>query len=262
MAAVALVVVWAAAHFRGRRTAATIGIVLMCVVGSLLLRRVAPPLIGRLGIVGFAAAALWAVVSQKPLLALGFGVASYAWVSRDLELLAFIPSLGIAELLARQRRLSPEPGPKGVPQLLLLVGIVFGLLYVQRIGLQGAIDIGAMDWGAGGFRDPHVPAWLVGTAIGYKYVIAELLVVAMITGALERTARERFLKALTVTYLARSVVLLAMLFVCGSSFWTALRVLGDLPFGLTGAAAATLVWIAVRGLELPALRSRSPLPAE
>jgi hypothetical protein len=259
--ALALVAAWALVHVSSRQKSLPVIAILACVAGSLLLRRVAPPLVGRFAIIAFGVAALWALWRGRSLLALGCGVATYAWVSRDLEFLAFIPALGLAELLAADKRLAPEPGVRGLPQLLVSISVVFALLYVQRVGLQGSLDIGAMDWGAGGFRDPHVPAWLVGTAIGYKYVIAELLVMAVIAGAMAGPARERFLAGLTVTYVARNAALLAMLFVCGSSFWTALRVLGDLPFGLTGAAAAALTWLGARALGSRALRSHSPAPA-
>lgn len=261
-AALVLVALWCFAHRRKGAPLFPVLVVLISIAASLVLRRVAPPLVGRLGIVAFAVAALLSLQRRSEddgeLLPLGFGLASYAWVSRDFEFLAVIPSLGVAELLARRAREHFFADALGLPELLLWVSVVFSLLYVQRIGVQGSLDIGAMDWGAGGFRDPNVPAWLVGSALTYKYLIAELLVVAVFVRAFSSSMRERFLKAVVITYLARTAMLIGMLFVCGSSFWTALRVLGDMPFAPMGAFAAGLTWLGLRAHERARVSVRDP----
>jgi len=51
------------------------------------------------------------------------------------------------------------------------------------------------------------------------------------------------LTACFVAFLARGVVMTAMFLFAGGSFWTGLRVLGDLPFGFLWAAAIALLWI-------------------
>jgi len=246
-AALVAVGVWCLAHARKGESLLPLLLIFGVIAASIALRRVAPPLLGRSAIVGFAAAALFAL-QRRPgdvLLPLGLGMASYAWVSRDVEFLTLIPALGVAELLAAKSSQANARSPE-LAELLLWIGVAFGLLYVLRIGVQGSLDLGAMDWGAGGFRDPNVPAWWVGTAITYKYLAGELLVLAAMLGRFSGADRERFLKGLVVTYLGRTAMLTGMLFVCGGSFWTALRVLGDMPFALIGAFAAAFVWCGVR----------------
>lgn len=272
-AALALVIVWVLAHARvfasARAKALLFGLVL--IVGGLLLRRVAPPWLGRGATLACGALAAVLAARGLPHHALFAGVASYAWVSRDFEFLALVPSLAVAELVAAGLRrrgagaLSAPSDRDALLQWLVLVTFLFGLLYVQRVGLLGSLDISALDWGAGGFGDPSVPAAVVAIAIVYKYVLAQLLVAAAFTSRLYADAREPFARAMLMVFVARAVALLLMLFVCGGSFWTALRVLGDLPFALVGTAAAALVWIAVLNFRSRSpdheASSRNPLPA-
>jgi hypothetical protein len=261
-AALTLVAIWVVCHYRellGTRRARSIEVLsaLTLLLGSLALRRVAPPSVGRLAIVGFAVAAIVFARGGQRTLALFAGVASYCWVSRDFEFLALIPALALAEIVGRSLADPARDGsaaPPGLGHVLALTTFVFGLLYVQRIGLQNSIDIGAMDWGAGGFGDAHVPAWLVGAALTYKYVLAELLVIAAFVSQLPPTVREIALRGCVVAHVARGAILLLMFFVCGGSFWTALRTVGDLPFALTCSLAAIAAWLFVkpwRAVQMP-----------
>jgi len=222
------------------------------IIGSLWLRRVASPELGRAALLLLPTLALVAVLRQRPVLGLYLGVAGYMWVSRDREILPLIATVGIAQIVGRlsaPRQREGGSGAVGLGHTLGVCAFVFGLLFVQRIGIQGHLDLGSMDWGAGGFGDPHVPAWLVGSALTWKYVLAELLVLGALMAPTPPPLRERLLPALLVMYLARGALLLTMLFVCGNSFWTALRVTSDLPFGPTGAVAVGLCWCISRALE-------------
>jgi len=77
-------------------------------------------------------------------------------------------------------------------------------------------------------------------------------VIGLFVLPLPARAREQLLVGLVVAFLGRTAALSSMLFVCGGSFWTALRVVGDLPFALLGNLVATGAWLAVR------YSSRSP----
>lgn len=241
-----------------RRSRRLLGLLVLAAVGSLLARRVAPPMVGRALLVLTAVGAAAAALSGRSHLAVSAGVIAYTWVSRDFEIVPFVCTVAIAESVGvALSRAEPTP-PGSMPNLLLLASFVFGLLFVQRMGVQGALDFGAMDWGVAGFGDPHVSEWLVGAALGYKYVLAELVAIGALATRLDRAEASRLAPALVVMYAARSVMLLLMLMFCGASFWTALRVLSDLPFGLTGAVAATLAWL---GLRYSSSRSSSSSPS-
>jgi hypothetical protein len=245
--AAVVVSLWVLAHLnRAKREGGTLVVWagLIAILGSLLARRMAPPLVGRLSILLFAIAALVAMRRGRALLATFLGVASYAWVSRDFEFLALVPSLAVAQIVAVALSRSKADERPDFAQQLALATVGFALLYVQRVGLMGAIDIGSVDWGAGGFGDPEAPAWIVGIAIAYKYVLAAVLTLSLLLGG-SRT-RDVTARAWLAAFSARAAVMILMLFVCGGSFWTALRVLGDLPFALTGVVAALLVWLGVR----------------
>jgi len=242
---------WAAAH-GAPPSERKLWILGFCVCAlSLLVRPVATPWIGRGAIMACGLLAVAAALSGRRSLALVFGVASFVWVARLRETLALLATLAVAELvgavLARRRESSDSDGAResSLASILLLTVFVFSLLYVQRIGIQGALDFTALDWGAAGFGDPHVSAWVVGGALAYKYVLAELLVLGALGSLLAARTRERLFRAAAVAYVARSAMLFVMFLVCSESFWTTLRVVGDLPFALTGALASAIAWAGV-----------------
>ena len=203
-------------------------------------REYAPPLVGRAAIVVLLAGALVTLWRGRRDVALALGLASYLLVSRNWEVAPALGTLFVADVLGRA--LAPEedttPG-----SLLLAVGFCFCLFFVQRIILGGALDFGGMDFGAGGFGDKHVPAWLVGIALSYKYISLGALGLVAFVGPQARRLRPRLLSALYLAYLARAATLTLMLFFCGSSYWTGLRVLGDLPFAFIGGTTVLLCWI-------------------
>jgi hypothetical protein len=221
------------------------------IIGALVARRFVPPWPGRAVLaVALVTAAIAALRGQR-LLALLSGMFAYAWISRDAEIIAVVATLlvadGVGAALARHRAQTHSGGePLGLSQTLLVTTFLFGLAFVQRIGIQGALDIGAMDWGVAGFGDPHVPAWLVGGALGTKYALGLWLVLGAFLSEVGAPNAQRVAPALFIAFLARATVLAVMFLTCGSSFWTGLRVLGDLPFAMLWSIAAGLAWLALR----------------
>lgn len=219
---------------------------LCLVVAALLLRDVVPPWLGRGAIVALGLGAIVALRRGQLEACLALALASTAFVSRTWELPVVAATLFLADAAGRALRARDAQRDAGRAWLLLAITFAFALLMVQRIGIQGALDFGGMDFGAGGFGDPHVPAWWIGVALGWKYVSVGLLALLLFCRRLEPEARERLLAGLAVAFMARSAVLMAMLFVAGDSYWTGFRVLGDLPFGLLGVAIAGLAWLGQR----------------
>ncbi len=226
-------------------------LVVAAVVLSLLGRRACPPLLGRASVVVFALLALVALWHGRKQLAVGLGLASYAWVSRDFELVFLVASLLVAAVVARALESEARRGREvgSLAQLLLLAIFTFALVYVQRIGIQGALDFGAMDFGAGAFRDKDVSSRTIGIALTYKYVLACVLVLGTLLPSLPPQVGARLLVTLIGMYVVRAMSLLLMLFFCGGSYWTALRVIGDMPFALIGAVACSLAWLALIGFQ-------------
>jgi hypothetical protein len=200
-------------------------------------------------VIGVALAIVWALRGRR-LPAICAGLFACAFISRDFEIAAVVATLAVADAagaaFARHREQAGVANqPLGLPQLLLAASFLFGLAFVQRVGIQGSLDIGAMDWGVAGFGDPHVPAWVVGGALGLKYVLALLLAVGAFLAELPHGAKIQLLRAVYVTFLARAVVLSAMFLVAGASYWTGLRVLGDLPFSWLWSTSIALAWLAL-----------------
>lgn len=216
--------------------------------GALYLRRVVPAAPGRVAVAVSALGALVLALRRQRLAALLTGLFAYCWISRDHEILALAPTLWVADAagaaFARHRIARGEAGPLRFPDLLLSTTFLFGLVFVQRIGIQGALDFGSMDWGAAGFGDAHVSPLTVGLALSTKYALGLALVLGVFASELGRQAVVGLLAASFLAFTARAVVLTAMFLVAGQSFWTGLRVLGDLPFALLWSLAAGLAWVA------------------
>lgn len=245
------------------------------VASCLILRRFVPHQIGRGCVVVFPLIAVALALLGRPRLATLAGLAGFAWVSRDREWIGLVSTLVLAEAAGdgwrarRDEARDSEPlGTKhevrrhapGFYDLVLATCFVFGLLFVQRMGIQGDLDFGGMDLAAGAFNDPNVPLWVVTSALSWKYILAEMLVILAFLGRLDSSSKRALLPALVITYLVRVVALLMLLFFCGGSFWTALRVLSDLPFGLTGLLAVALSWVGIsawRARQAPEAERRS-----
>jgi hypothetical protein len=245
IAAAVAVVAWTSkgllSHSPTDRAAGGIGLVLG--LGSIATYSLASPFVGRTLILAFGIAALWAALSKRRDLALNLGVVAFIWVCRFWEVPALVLTLavadGVASTLASDVSISQRPRPSLV---LLLATFLFGLLFVQRVGIQGGIDLAGIDQVTAVFGDAQTPYWVAASALVYKYALAAVLVLGAVLGSIGKPLRQAVLRALVVIYLARTVALLVMLVVCGSSFWTAQRVLGDQPFALLGAMCVALTW--------------------
>lgn len=260
-ALLALAVAAMAARGREPRRWLVAGVGVALVLGAFLARRHVPAWPGRLAIVAGLAVAAAAALRGRRLHAIIAGLFTFSWISRDFEVVAVVATLLVAD--AAGAALARRETPLTLPQLLLATAFLFGVAFVQRIGLQGAIDFGSMDWGAAGFGDPHVPAWVIGSAMGLKYAIALALALGAFVSDLPRARAIDVVRAGFVAFLARGIVLTAMFLVCGASFWTGLRVLGDLPFGFLWATTAALLWLGLcwTGRRAPAREqatARSP----
>ncbi|MFO0571569.1 MAG: alkaline phosphatase family protein [Polyangiaceae bacterium] len=159
-----------------RRRYEVAAVAAVVIVAALFARRFIPPWPGRIAIVVALSAAGIAALRGQRLLALLAGLFAYTWISRDAEIIAIVATLlvadGVGAALARHRaRDGRGADPLPLSQTLLVTAFLFGLVFVQRVGIQGALDFGAMDWGVAGFGDPHVPAWIVGSALGLKYAL-------------------------------------------------------------------------------------------
>ncbi|MBI3203080.1 MAG: alkaline phosphatase family protein [Myxococcales bacterium] len=231
-----------------RRRLVTAGGLALLAIAALVARRFVPALPGRALIVVFGVATLILALRRQRLAALLLGFGTYAWVSRDAEILALGASVlladGVGAAFARHRALTqPGGGALEPAQLALITTFVFGLAFVQRIGIQGAIDFGSMDFGVAGFGDPHVPAWVVGGALGLKYLLGLWLVLGAVSSELGREHTPRVLQTVFLVFLARTVVVSVMFLIAGSSYWTGFRLIGDLPFAMLWVVAAGVAWV-------------------
>jgi hypothetical protein len=177
-----------------------------------------------------------------------WGIASYAWVARDYEWLIFVPALIVADIVGRasSTTLSSGTGTRTV-WYAVQITFLFALSTLLRIGLQGGLQLETLDLTVGAFGDHALPLWLSATLLSYKFLIAQLLLIGLYLRHFAVAPRRDLLLGLAATYGVRSVCLLLMLFVCGQSYWTAFRVVADLPFALLGVFG---VAIAIGGLRL------------
>jgi hypothetical protein len=234
------VVAWIAARaWRGgapERVAALAGAPVM--IATLLARRLATPWLGRLLIALLLVSALVFAWQKRRSLALYFGLAAYALLlTREIQIVAVIASLGLAELVA-----ASLPRELARHTLLLLAIFVFGLFFVQRIAIQGGVDID--DFApAATFGDTSPPWWVVSVAVTLRWLVPEVLTLGLLLWPAGLALRDALLRGLTVVYAARVTVLVLMIGICGNSFWTAKRCLGDIPFAALAAVAVATLWL-------------------
>ena len=79
-------------------------------------------------------------------------------------------------------------------------------------------------------------------------VLALGLAVGAFVSWLPRESVLAVLRALFLAFVARGAVLAAMLLLVGESYWTGLRVLGDLPFALLWSVGTALIWAALHSV--------------
>ncbi|MCC6528305.1 MAG: alkaline phosphatase family protein [Polyangiaceae bacterium] len=180
-------------------------------------------------------------------------LAGYAWVARDLEIVALVLTWVLAELAGEvARRLEQSRGDPAAPAtdparrgvrpalVVVLVAFVFALTYLQRAGVNTHIDFTGIDWAAGTFGDTETTWTRIGAVNVGKYMLARGVVYGLCLAPLGPLYRRRVALGLVVVELGRVVLLTLLLFLCKSSFWTSFRVLGDLPHALMAAVVATI----------------------
>jgi hypothetical protein len=213
---------------------------------SLILRHYSVTWLGRIAFGVTCAGASIACLKGNRRWALVLGVASYAWVSRDFEWIAFMPALLLADVASRAWSTAAHFGMPVVTSrkfagTLVLVTYLFALGTLQRIGLQGGLQLTTLDYTAGSLGNAHIPNWLAAACLGYKFVIAQVLLLGVGLWRMPAQKQTQILLALGTAHLARGVALLLMLFTCGQSYWTAFRVIADLPFAILGVATVGLL---------------------
>ena len=214
---------------------------------SLELRGVAPAQVCIAAWLGLPFAAIAAARAGRRGLAELLALASYAWVAREAEIPILIATYVVAaEVGAAFARSARPPRPS------VVVGIVtflFGWTYVQRIGVQTGIDFASFDWGAGAFRQAGVSIVRIGAALTYKHCFARAALIYAVLAPLRQDLRSWVARGLLVAELVRVAALTAMLYVCRDSFWTSLRVIGDVPHALAAVVVAAAACVLVDGEE-------------
>lgn len=212
---------------------------------SLVLRRYAPApvcIVAWLGL-PFLAAIAWRRRLQPLAELLAF--ASYVWVSRDVEhpfvAITFLVASAVGNAL--HERTPNEPARPSI--VILLVTFLFAWGFVQRVGVQTGVDFTSFDWGAGAFRDRGASLARIGAALVYKHAFVRAAIVYALFEALSPSLRAWTARGLLAAETLRTALLAVMLYVCGSSFWTALRVIGDLPHAITATSVAALAILAL-----------------
>ena len=235
-------VAWVFARDSSRRFR-TFGWMFALAAASLLLRRVAPAWVGRPLLVGLPLVGIACLWRRELKLGLWLILAGYLWVSRDFEVLPVTAGLGIVALLGeRFGAVSAKGWSRG--RFLCAVGVVFCVMFLVRLGMSAGLDALSLDFAAGAFGDKHVSASWITFAVIWKYVLVAVLLMLTALRGVTRDIAERCVVALIALGVCRAAILLGMMQCSQGSFWTAMRVMSDLPFALLFAVAAalTLPW--------------------
>lgn len=217
----------------------------LLVMGSFLLRRFAPPWLGRPALVGLPLLAIWLFYRGHSLAGLWCLLAGYAWVSRDIEVLAVAAALGLVSLVGR--RSAPLVGDgHGLAhgRVLTLLAFWFSLAFVLRLGISGGVDPTHLDLAAGSFGDRAVSAGWIGFCVIWKNLVAFTLLSALFLSSFEPAVASRLARGFAVIFACRAALLLAMMQFSKGSFWTSMRVIGELPYVMMFFVAAGAAWLA------------------
>jgi hypothetical protein len=163
-------------------------------------------------------------------------------VSRDNEWLIVAPALVAADIFGRVSVRGNAAAR--IPRNAWFAGqvtLLFALGMLLRIGLQGGLQLETLDLTVGTFGDAALPLWLSGACLSYKFLAAQLLMLGVYLRHFPPQDWALLLLGLAMAYLVRVLALLLMLFVCGQSYWTAFRVVADLPFAVVGLVGVSLV---------------------
>ncbi len=236
------------------RLLAALGVVVAAL--SLYGRRNAPPTLCLVAWLSLPLFAAFAWFRGRRSLAEMLLMAAYAWVSRDFDLPVVVAMLLLASAFAHAlaRRQVGEARPFVV---LMTVTFAFSLVYLVRIGVENGIDFMQLDWGAGAFRDPEASVRRIGFAIIWKDAFAVSAVIYTVLSPLPSALRGAVARGLVAAEVMRAGFLAVVLSTCGDSFWTALRVIGDLPHPLVAMVVSSAALLAVTFPE----RAPTPVPA-
>lgn len=228
------------------------------VLASLWLRRFAPAPVCLVSWLGLGAVAVaYARRGEDQIVVELLAYASYAWVSRDVE----VPYLVATHLVAAEvgealRGEGRDERPLAPSLVLVIVAFVFSWAFVQQVGIAQGIDFINLDWGAAAFRQEGVSISRVGAAIFYKHGVARAALVAAVLVPLAPRLRIPVAQGLFLSELTRSTLEAAMLYVCRKSFFTAFRILGDAPHTFL----ATVIAAAAYGIAVTASRKPESSP--
>lgn len=228
----------------------------LAVVASFLLRRFAPAWLGRPLLLGLPLLAIELFRRGHASQALLCLLAGYAWVSRDIEMPTVAAALGLASLVGRRSAglLQRSAGPG---RALTLLAFWFSLAFVLRLGVSGGVDPTHLDLAAGAFGDPSVSATWIGFSVIWKNLIVFTLLGALFLSSFEASLASKLARGFAVIFACRAALLLAMMQFAQGSFWTSMRVIGELPYVMIFFASAGAVWLASTAIRA-ASPSRAP----
>jgi hypothetical protein len=251
-AAAVVVAAWVVFVARQRRfSLLQHALVIAIAVGPVFLRSHVNPLIGRGAWIGMTVLGMWALARRRPVEAQIGLFSGFLWITRDLEVFAWVGALFVATVVGERLAATSRGVGKNLVAVALVTILGFALCFLVRVGMQDGVEFGGIDWGAGAFRDPFVSPWLIGTALVAKYALAAFLVGFCLSSSLDPAQRSIVCRGLSLCFIARTLALAAMFFVAGNSFWTALRVLGDLPSALA-MGLGSIVLLIWTDLDAPA----------
>lgn len=215
------------------------------VIACLLLRRIAPPWLGRPALLVLPVLALWPLRRGRGELGLLCLLCGFSWVSRDLEVIAVATTTGLALLVGRRSaRVVEQRGRR-----LTLLAFWFSLAFLLRIGVAGGIDPTHLDFAAGAFGDKAVSASWITFCLVWKNLIALTLVGTAFLWSYPIHTAVRLARSFAVISACRAVVLLAMMQLAQGSFWTSMRVVGELPYAMIFLVSAGTTWLCVHLLN-------------
>ena len=260
----AMVVAWLAAGARQRDEQLSpweLPIAIMVACGIAIGRRFMTSDVGLVSMVAFPILAAAAALRGRFTLAFGLGFASYSLVSRDTEVVALGAGLLLLEAVshaAAQRDGATKPGGGFRPfSVATLVAMGFAVMFLVRVGLQGGLDLGNIDYGTGGFGDPNVSQLRLGIASVWKYAAADLLLLGVFYRRLPRDLLSPVAVGVTVVLATRLAVLALILYTCRSSYWTAFRSVSDAAPTLVAAPISAMVLLVVGLLSVRPLGQKS-----
>jgi hypothetical protein len=122
----------------------------------------------------------------------------------------------------------------------------FVLAFMLRLGVSGGMDPANVDMAAGAFGDREVSLSWLGFCVVYKTLVALTLLGLLVLSSFGERAASQLARAFAVISIGRVVVLLGMLQLANGSFWTSLRVIGELPYTMIFFVSAGAAWLAWR----------------